>query len=65
MKGYIGRVYELLVSNVAQSEIFDCLYQAAHDHMGLDTARRPDLTGTVEALANIPFGYPSECGQRQ
>jgi len=54
--GYIGRVYELLVSKAPQSELVDYLYWAAHDHMGLDAARRSDMTGTAEALAAIPLG---------
>src|SRR5271165_827099 len=48
--GYIGRVYELLVSK-ARNRRSSTLYWAAHDHMGLDAARWSDMIGTVEALA--------------
>ena len=53
--GYVGRVYELLVSKAPQSELINYLYWAAHDHMGLDAASRSHMTGTVEALNLIPL----------
>jgi hypothetical protein len=54
--GYIGRIYELLVSKAPQSELVDYLYWAVHDHMGLDAARRSDMTCTVNALRSISLG---------
>jgi hypothetical protein len=54
--GYIGRVYELLVSGAHDSELIEYLYWAAHDNMGLDAARRSDMESTVAALRKIPLG---------
>ena len=53
--GYIGKLYELLVSQADDSKFVDYLYWAAHDHMGLDSVSRPDMTATVVALRNIPL----------
>jgi hypothetical protein len=52
--GYIGRIYELLVSGAPDSELIEYLYWAAHDHMGFDAAKRSDMITTVEALRKIP-----------
>jgi hypothetical protein len=54
--GYVGRVYELLVSKASQSELVDYLYWAVHDNMGLGTASRVRMVGTAEALRLIPLG---------
>jgi hypothetical protein len=54
--GYIGRLYQLLVSNAPQSELVDYLYWAVHDNMGLGTASRAQMIGTAEALRLIPLG---------
>ncbi|MEP7354061.1 MAG: hypothetical protein ABI824_12595 [Acidobacteriota bacterium] len=51
--GYIGRVYELLVGKLPQSELAAYLYWAAHDHMGLSATRLADMMSTVETLSNI------------
>jgi len=53
--GYIGQVYKLLVRKASQADIVDYLYWAAHDNMGLDSARRSDMTGAAEALTVIPL----------
>lgn len=53
--GYIGRLYELLVSRAPNSELVDYLYWAVHDNMGLDAATRADMNTTVEALKLIPL----------
>jgi len=54
--GYIGRLYELLVSKAPQSELVDYLYWAVHDNMGFDTASRADMIDTAEALRLIALG---------
>jgi hypothetical protein len=54
--GYIGGLHELIVSGAPDSELIEYLYWAAHDHMGLDAARRSDMGSTVEALRKIPLG---------
>ena len=53
--GYIGKIYELLVSHAADSLMIDYLHWAVHDHMGLDAATRSDMEDTVEALKRIPL----------
>lgn len=54
--GYIGRLYELLVSKAPDVELVEHLYWAAHDRMGFDAAQRSDMVSTVEALKRIPLG---------
>ena len=54
--GYIGPVYELLVSSSPQSELIAYLYWAAHDRMGCDWLRLSDMAKTAEALRKIPLG---------
>jgi hypothetical protein len=56
--GYIGRIYELLVSKSSDAELIDYLYCAQHDHMGLN-ADRSDLASTVEALRRIQLPVDS------
>jgi hypothetical protein len=51
--GYIGKLYELLVSHTDDSQFVDYLHWAVHDHMGLDAASRSDMEPTVEALKKI------------
>jgi hypothetical protein len=51
--GYVGRLFELLVSDAPDTELIEHLYWAAHDRMGLDSARRSDMLSTVEALRKI------------
>ncbi len=53
--GYIGKLYDLLVSHADDSRISDYLYWAVHDNMGLDAASRSDMQITVEALKKIPL----------
>jgi hypothetical protein len=52
--GYIGDIYELLVSKSSDEQLVEYLLWAAHERMGLD-AVRSDMTSTVEALRNIPL----------
>ena len=51
--GYIGRLYELLINNAADSDLTEYLYWAAHDQMGFDAARPSDMAATAEALRKI------------
>lgn len=53
--GYIGKLYELLMSEADDSQFIDYLYWAVHDNMGLDAATKSDMKTTVEALKNIPL----------
>ena len=53
--GYIGKLYDLLVSHADDSQLIDYLYWAVHDNMGLDAASRSDMQTTVEALKKIPL----------
>ena len=53
--GYIGKLYDLLVSRADDSEFIDYLHWAVHDHMGLGAANRSDMETTVEALKKIPL----------
>lgn len=53
--GYIGRLYELLVSRAPNPELVEYLYWAAHDNMGFDTATKSDMNATAEALKRIPL----------
>jgi hypothetical protein len=57
--GYIGRLYELLMSNAPDAELTEYLYWAVHDHMGLDRATRPDMAATVDGLRKIPLPVDS------
>jgi hypothetical protein len=52
--GYIGKLYELLVSHADDSQLIDYLHWAVHDHMGLE-AGRSDMETTVKALKKIPL----------
>ncbi len=51
--GYIGKLFELLMSNAPDAELVEHLYWAAHDQMGFEAARRSDMLSTVEALRKI------------
>jgi hypothetical protein len=53
--GYIGRLYDLLVSQAPDAELIEYLYWAAHNRMGFDAAQRSDMVSTVEALKRIPL----------
>ena len=52
-EGYIGKLYDLLVSHADDSQFIDRLHWAVHDHMGLDAASKSDMAPTVEALKKI------------
>jgi hypothetical protein len=56
--GYIGRLYELLVSKAPQSKLVDYLYWAVYDNMGLGTATPANMIATAEALRLISLGPP-------
>jgi hypothetical protein len=51
--GYIGKLYELLVSQAADSELAKYLHWVAHDRMGFDAAQIRDMQETVQALRRI------------
>jgi hypothetical protein len=53
--GYIGKLYDLLVTHADDSQFVDYLHWAVHDRMGLDAASRSDMETTVEALKKIPL----------
>ena len=53
--GYIGKLYDLLVSHADDSQFIDYLYWAVHDHMGLDAPSRSNIQTTVDALKKIPL----------
>jgi hypothetical protein len=52
---YIGRLYELLVSQAADSKLAEYLYWVAHDRMGFDASQIRDMDETVQALRRIPI----------
>jgi hypothetical protein len=51
--GYVGKLYELLVTKTPDAELIDYLHWAAHDQMGFDAATKSDMVETVEALRKI------------
>jgi hypothetical protein len=51
--GYIGKLFELLISDAPDTDLVEHLYWAAHDRMGFETATRSDMVITVEALRKI------------
>lgn len=50
--GYIGPVYDLLVSGAPDAALADYLFRAVSESMGLD-ATRDDMLPTVAALKKI------------
>ncbi len=52
---YLDGVYELLVSGASDSDIEDHLWRIVSDSMGLDAAKKSDMTDTVKALRQIPI----------
>ncbi len=50
---YVGRLYDLLMSNAPGGDLTEHLYWGAHDQMGFDAAPRSDMLSTVEALRKI------------
>lgn len=53
--GYIGEIYELLVSKASDSKIAEYLLWVVNDRMGLGAARVSDMDPTVQALRAIPL----------
>jgi hypothetical protein len=56
--GYIGDLYDLLVSGAPDSALLDYLYSAVNEHMGLD-ASREEMQETIDALRKIDFPAPN------
>jgi hypothetical protein len=56
--GYIGRLYELLVSDSPDAEIVEYLYWSAYQNMGLETTRE-HMIPTLQELRKISFA-PAE-----
>jgi hypothetical protein len=54
--GYIGKLYELLLSGSSDSELAGYLYWVAHERMGFDAAQIRDMDETVAALRQICLG---------
>lgn len=57
--GYIGELYDLLVSGAPDSALLDYLYWAVYENMGLDASSREDMQETVDALRKIDFPKPN------
>jgi len=51
--GYIGELYDMLVSGASDSKLSDYLYWAVHENMGLEAATPTDMADTVAALRKI------------
>jgi hypothetical protein len=52
--GYLGGVYELLVSGASDEHIEDHLLLIVNERMGL-SAKKSDMANTVKALRQIPL----------
>jgi hypothetical protein len=52
--GYLGGVYELLVSGASDDSIEDYLWRIVTERMEL-TAKKSDMANTVKALRQIPL----------
>jgi hypothetical protein len=52
--GYLGGVYELLLSGAADENIADHLWRIATERMGL-SPKKSDMADTVRALRQIPL----------
>jgi hypothetical protein len=52
--GYLGGVYELLVSGASDESIEDYLWRIVTERMEL-TAKKSDMANTVKALRQIPL----------
>lgn len=50
--GYIGQIYDLLVSGAPDTELVDYLSWAVTEHMGLDRSKE-DMLPTLEELRKI------------
>ena len=51
--GYLGGVYQLLVSGASDEQIADHLWRIVTERMGLSAARKTDMADTVKALRDI------------
>jgi hypothetical protein len=56
--GYLGGVYELLVSGASDESIADHLWRIATERMGL-SPKKSDMANTVKALRQIPLPQSS------
>jgi hypothetical protein len=52
---YIGGVYELLITGASEDSIEDHLWRIVTERMGLDAAKKSDMSETVKALRQIPL----------
>jgi hypothetical protein len=52
--GYLGAVYERLVTGASDESIEDHLWRIVTEHMGLP-AKQTDMKDTVKALRQIPL----------
>ncbi len=55
--GYIGGVYELLVGGSSDERIEDHLWKIVAVNMGLDAAKKSDMSETVHALRKIQMPF--------
>ena len=53
--GYLGQIYDLLVSNAPDSKIAEYLYWVAHERMGFEPEHANRTEPTVRALRQIPL----------
>lgn len=53
--GYLGGVYELLVTGASDEDIGEHLWRIVTERMGLRAAKKSDMTDTIEALRRIPL----------
>jgi len=51
--GYLGGLYELLTTGASDETVENHLWQIVAVNMGLDVAKKSDMTETVEALRRI------------
>ena len=51
--GYLGGVYQLLVSGASDEQIADHLWRIIAERMGLSATRKADMADTVRALREI------------
>jgi hypothetical protein len=56
--GYLGGVYQLLVSGASDEQIADHLWRIVTERMGLSAARKADMADTVKALRGIELPKP-------
>lgn len=51
--GYLGGVYQLLVSGASDEQIANHIWRIVTEQMGLSAARKADMADTVKALRDI------------